>query len=562
MILGMKSAAWLNGAQGTLGDLQSNGRYLVHLNFPQSAVSQAVAKNGNISILVFPTNLIRWPGAADRFSLRKLQDAAAWKPEAQATLQSFRPFLLLLTGGNENIQISMADVVSRLRLACDALCWSNEDFMAPVYAYLKRKLRHVQQRVQGGISSCASGPSKAVLDLVVGHSYYASLAEENELGDVIYFPAKLIAFKMTSDAVSMALETHDSSSPMIVYYRKGPMMFKLFVPKAEFERNPLGVIVLPPMTTGDLHRFEPPPADWSTYDSDMRDILSSLALQCLHFKMPPSLLPASGKESPFRISKGSNTTLHFVEFDYGMSFKPFFSDTSSACDAQRRDVLLGTSALREANRCFFIHLGVALGLHPVALQAIFRAQSDLLLKRIQLALSQKTDEDDQQFDVVKMLDASLQSVLQHNDMIDAPVLSAVWPQEFQELQNVRVLILTMGHAGPQPAACYLFSPSTPADSADSFNGIDVILKLQGMHFTLLRPQIEDASSSPIDQITDMYPDIVPIIPLHLQDGDAGDMVREVGRVQSLAELHSMHAPAVPAAAAPAPCSFEEPEPYD
>ena len=60
----------------------------------------------------------------------------------------------------------------------------------------------------------------------------------------------------------------------------------------------------------------------------------------------------------------------------------------------------------------------------------------------------------------------------------------------------------------------------------------------------------------------MYPDITPILPLHLQDGDAGDMVRSLGRVQSLAQLHGMHAPVVPAAAAPARCNYEEPEPYD
>ena len=102
----------------------------------------------------------------------------------------------------------------------------------------------------------------------------------------------------------------------------------------------------------------------------------------------------------------------------------------------------------------------------------------------------------------------------------------------------------------------------PTDSADSFNGTDVILKLQGMHFTLLRPRIEDASSSPIDQILDMFPDIVPIQPLHLQDGDAAALIKEVGPVRSVADLHRDHS----CAAAPAPVHLNanvgEPEPYD
>jgi hypothetical protein len=152
----------------------------------------------------------------------------------------------------------------------------------------------------------------------------------------------------------------------------------------------------------------------------------------------------------------------------------------------------------------------------------------------------------------------------------------------QELQKVRILIFSVGHSGPQPNLCYLFSPCVPTDSADSFNGTDVILKLQGMHFTLLRPRIEDASSSPIDQILDMFPDIVPIQPLHLQDGDAAALIKEVGPVRSVADLHRDHtcasapapahlsasaaAPAHLSASAAAPAHLNanvgEPEPYD
>lgn len=105
---------------------------------------------------------------------------------------------------------------------------------------------------------------------------------------------------------------------------------------------------------------------------------------------------------------------------------------------------------------------------------------------------------------------------------------------------MRVLIFTVGPHGPQPNACYLFCPRAATDDADTFNGIDVILKLQGMHFTLLRPQDEHAAQSPIDAILDMFPEISEAQPLHLQQNEAGSIVRELDRPQSLADLHRAH----------------------
>jgi hypothetical protein len=363
-------------------------------------------------------------------------------------------------------------------------------------------------------------------------------------------------------------------------------------------------------------------ADWSTYESDTRDILTRVAAGCAQFNMGPGMLPDTGRSSPFPVSNGVSS-LQFTQLDFGVSFEPFFSEKTTSLSAQQCEAFLQMPALREDNRCFFIHLGVALGLHPVALQAIFRAHSDAMLRRIELALSQKTHEDDQRFDEVKMLEGSLQSVLRKNDMIEAAILSTVWPQEFQvrktitanfsvqlnflphplplppfhppsippppppphpllplsppsppELQNVRILIFTVGRSGPQPNACYLFSPRASADDADSFDGTDVILKLQGMHFTLLRPLDEHSSHSPIDQILDLFPSIDQSQPLHLHDSDAGSIVREVGRVQSMADLHRAHSPApapapapalasaAAAAPAPVPPNPDNIEPYD
>ena len=147
------------------------------------------------------------------------------------------------------------------------------------------------------------------------------------------------------------------------------------------------------------------------------------------------------------------------------------------------------------HRCFFLHLGVALGLHPIALQAVFRTHAQVLLQYIEAAPTTKLNEDDNRFDELKQCDSSLRSVLNHNALIEAPVLSVLWPQELLELQRVRVLIYTVGPDGPQPHTCYLFSPNESSAEGVPFDGIDVILKLQGMHFTLLQPKTDDAAGS-------------------------------------------------------------------
>jgi hypothetical protein len=86
---GLKGAAWLNGAEGTLGKLHpEKGRYYVDVNFPPSAVKMAIEKalpgsSKPERVLIPPENLMPWPGASDKFSLRMIQDRAAWDTEAQ-----------------------------------------------------------------------------------------------------------------------------------------------------------------------------------------------------------------------------------------------------------------------------------------------------------------------------------------------------------------------------------------------------------------------------------------------------------------------------------------------
>ena len=63
-----------------------------------------------------------------------------------------------------------------------------------------------------------------------------------------------------------------------------------------------------------------------------------------------------------------------------MSFKPFFSeDLFPSWGIDKRTRLGKSAALEELNRCFFIHLGLALDLHPFALQVQFMTWSRVLL---------------------------------------------------------------------------------------------------------------------------------------------------------------------------------------
>jgi hypothetical protein len=95
-LTGLKNAAWLNGAEGTLGELHVNGRYYVDLHFPQSIVDKAIAldRNGRPRVLIPRGNLIRWPGVSDRFSLRRIQANADRQPGAQVIIPCFCPRML------------------------------------------------------------------------------------------------------------------------------------------------------------------------------------------------------------------------------------------------------------------------------------------------------------------------------------------------------------------------------------------------------------------------------------------------------------------------------------
>ncbi len=154
------------------------------------------------------------------------------------------------------------------------------------------------------------------------------------------------------------------------------------------------------------------PTEWRTYATDMNKILACIASCCPAFVMPSSTLQITGVSTNFDIGNGSSA-LRFTQVDHGMLFHPIFSDRTSACDQQQREFSLQMAAMCEVHRCFFLHLGVALRLHPIALQSIFRNRSSVLLQCINLAMQLNDSEDDTRYDGLKLWDSSLISVMKH-----------------------------------------------------------------------------------------------------------------------------------------------------
>ncbi len=153
-------------------------------------------------------------------------------------------------------------------------------------------------------------------------------------------------------------------------------------------------------------------------------------------------------------------SLDFVEFDYGIAFGPFLHGFD--------DRLLNSSAALETFRCFFLHLGVGTGIHPFALQEMFRHHCHTII-------------DDIPEESRAIYEESIQSVLNRmtvgddNNFVDSHVLTACWPVEFDQ---VRVLIVNHHIDPPQ---CTLFDPSNDPSSQRS----EVVLRLHGGHYTAL-----------------------------------------------------------------------------
>ena len=113
--------------------------------------------------------------------------------------------------------------------------------------------------------------------------------------------------------------------------------------------------------------------DWSdgAYARDMQFALRAIAADFPRFQLGEKLPKVQKSDYWVTFNKSSGLRMDFDRFDYGINFAPFCTPEmlpSLSADDHKR--LMDTAAMRESFRCFFLHLAVELGVHPVALQVI------------------------------------------------------------------------------------------------------------------------------------------------------------------------------------------------
>ena len=147
-----------------------------------------------------------------------------------------------------------------------------------------------------------------------------------------------------------------------------------------------------------------------------------------------------------------NRCYQFIKDDFHTTFSAFLADIPDELQMARSAV--------ETNRCFFLHLAVAMNIHPFALQTAFR-----YLATKQLSQCSK---EDMKVDV-------LNTVNVYAGFVDAYCLCFLWVQEFN---SSRICIISGSEEKP------MFSCFSLKDLRSSR---DIIIYCDGSHFTLLKP---------------------------------------------------------------------------
>lgn len=124
-------------------------------------------------------------------------------------------------------------------------------------------------------------------------------------------------------------------------------------------------------------------------------------------------------------------TVRFLQEDFHVSFQIFLEHIPPP--------LQMTSSALETNRCFFIHLGVAINIHPYALQTAFR------LRARQINAMQSSSSSDGIQESTALAKELLSSVLLPADLVDANSLMYLWPVEFF---NSRICIISGSFNNP------------------------------------------------------------------------------------------------------------------
>ena len=208
--------------------------------------------------------------------------------------------------------------------------------------------------------------------------------------------------------------------------------------------------------------------------------------------------------------RGYRSRLSFDRADYGVRFTPFLD--SAFISSEDRLLVDRCRSANETFRCFFIHLGVAISMHPYM----------LMLKMRQNCRDIQAADDDYSNALKVFYGPPLDECIRPSSFIDASVLCAYWPPE---MNGFRLLIITFATSNDSLSGFESISTYTPINSpqydpvTNAWLGEDIILKLQDGHFNILKPSFEldndddrdnpsymrwDRNMKPIDFITSLF----------------------------------------------------------
>jgi hypothetical protein len=200
-------------------------------------------------------------------------------------------------------------------------------------------------------------------------------------------------------------------------------------------------------------------------------------------------------------TKGKRQTFYFDETDYGMHFRQALEAQGVPEETLQRCA----AAVWEANRCSFLHVGFATGIHPFSLQACYRRESRRRIAASEEALAAAVTAAEENPGNTLLEEAATmlmlsdpvylyEPVLRRGDMIDIDVLEAIWPEE---LASTRICVVVLVVTNYYNLECRLdqivvYTPDNPAcvNADGQWTGTDVIIKKQDVHFTQLVPQQE------------------------------------------------------------------------
>ena len=224
------------------------------------------------------------------------------------------------------------------------------------------------------------------------------------------------------------------------------------------------------------------------YECDSFDILTALIPHFGEsFRCGPEKLPKlkSCNFNYWFVIDDVKRTFNFDQFDYGIKFTDFLLPEVLAAEHFNPERLKCSAAANESMRCFFLHLGVAVGIHPFALEVAYRKLAVKLLENPPAAESDSEAREN----YVGFNSDPLASVQSRGNYVDSMALAAIWPKEFDDVQVLIVNLTATGSFNKAQGFTHIRPPTAHMIGPDGeWLGKDILLTLQCGHFTYLCPQ--------------------------------------------------------------------------